>query len=314
MARGEHSANTKIATSMLHCGDFHLSCKSFSADISLIFRIHRSCFWCLITQSLPLSVEWMRCSDMLSDDSNNSVWWIIKDSSCFELRFMFHESCKQKVLMEKLNDASRAASHKFFNFPSALVDISTNPFLLFILCCFRCLPRSKQDIFNSFRGWTSARERESESKNEISGEKCFTNWIENLCYKIYFTIFASFFQHRNETRARKSWRKILKECLMSQSSTLNYNSTKAFLDCAKHKFYFELTSHVNWASTLIRYWSHLGWCRGLFHFENFLGIVSGRGVIETNFKFRFAFIICKSGDYLHKRSRTSSIFYQNFRT
>lgn len=91
--------------------------------------------------------------------------------------------------------------------------------LLFILCCFRCLPRIEQDIFNSFR----AKEKRWKSKSR-SGEweKCFTNWIEILCYKVYFTI--------SRLKNLASTREILKECLIaykqSERSTLNYNSTK----------------------------------------------------------------------------------------
>lgn len=136
--------------------------------------------------------------------------------------------------------------HKFFNFsPFRYLFV----FVIYFMF-FRCSPRSEQDIFNSFRAEGKRWKSKSRSRE---WEKCFTNWIENLCYKNLFHDFET------EKVGIDESREILKECLIAykqrERSTLNYNSTKAS-NSRKHKFYFKLTSHVNWVgkkATLIWY-------------------------------------------------------------
>lgn len=165
-------------------------------------------------------------------------WCFMLGEGCFTSRVAFNGK------LERCISLSFAASINFSIFLRSDIFLC----LLFILCCFRCLPRSEQDIFNSFRA--EGKRWKSKSRSG-EWEKCFTNWIENLCYKIYFTI--------SRLKNLASTREILKECLIAykqrEGSTLNYNSTKAS-NSRKHKFYFKLTSHVNWVgkkATLIWY-------------------------------------------------------------
>lgn len=124
---------------------------------------------------------------------------------------------------KKLNDASNGSSgfHKFFNFPAFRYIRSTFFCLLFILCCFRCLPRSEQKIFfNSIR---------RDARYERQSRRRAKKLEKNVELKIYFTIFET----KKISLRRNSWYLV---------GTLNCNS----LNCAKHKFHFQLTFHVNW--------------------------------------------------------------------
>lgn len=64
-----------------------------------------------------------------------------------------------------------------------------------------------------------------------------SNWIENLCYKFFFTISRATKKNKQRNRQQSISKGML------DGSSLNYNSTKGS-SWTKHKFHFRLTSHV----------------------------------------------------------------------
>lgn len=102
------------------------------------------------------------------------------------------ESCKQKIFNGKIEWCiARCGFHKFFNISHSISETFLLSRLFYVvLDVYR---EASKTFYNSF--WNGA----ENEKNEIGREKCFTNWIENLCYEIYFTIFALFLLTRRKT-------------------------------------------------------------------------------------------------------------------
>lgn len=174
----------------------------------LIFTTIRA-LWDGEAQACPLTTRRLTANNSTERLDESLMLYEKAGLGCFTSRVAFNGK------LERCISLSFAASINFSIFLRSDIFLC----LLFILCCFRCLPRSEQDIFNSFRA--EGKRWKSKSRSG-EWEKCFTNWIENLCYKIYFTI--------SRLKNLASTRKILKECLIAykqkERSPLNYNSTK----------------------------------------------------------------------------------------